>query len=42
VERVISEGSDLRVVIGTDAPVPYGDREIGPAGVMPDQHIPRR
>jgi hypothetical protein len=42
IARIITNDSNFRVGIGTDAPVRYGDREIRPAGVMPDQRIPRR
>jgi hypothetical protein len=42
VARIITDDSNFRVGIGTSAPVRYGDREIGPVGVIPHQRIPRR
>lgn len=32
IERFVNEGTPIRIAIGTTAVVPYGDREIGPAG----------
>jgi hypothetical protein len=39
IERFVTEDANIRTGIGTTASVRYGDREIGPGGVLPDQQM---